>query len=130
MADSSPNQAAPAASPSPAGPRLQPTRLQTSVGEAGQRLERWARNPWRRLSLLLIVLLSGFFIGGAIGTITGALAFLDPLAALICVAAIELAVRWRRALLQRPGDRLGLQLLDMARIGLLYGLLLEGFKLL
>jgi hypothetical protein len=28
------------------------------------------------------------------------------------------------------GDRLLVQLVDMARIGLLYGLLLEGFKLL
>jgi len=128
------NRAAPvspgASGLAPSTPRLQRTRLQASLGGAGQQLQRWAQNPWRRLSLLLIVLLTCFFIGGAIGTITGALAFLDPLAALICVAAIELAVRWRRPLLQQPGDRLGLQLLDMARIGLLYGLLLEGFKLL
>jgi hypothetical protein len=33
-------------------------------------------------------------------------------------------------LLRRQGDRLILQLLDMARLGLLYGLLLDGFKLL
>lgn len=134
MPDATTNRAAPlpaaATRRAPATPRLQRTRLQASLGGAGQRLQRWAENPWRRLSLLLIVLLSCFFIGGAIGTITGALAFLDPLAALICVVAIELAVRWRRPLLQQPGDRLGLQLLDMARIGLLYGLLLEGFKLL
>jgi Protein of unknown function (DUF565). len=31
---------------------------------------------------------------------------------------------------RRHGDRLPLQLLDMARIGLLYGLLLDGFKML
>jgi hypothetical protein len=33
-------------------------------------------------------------------------------------------------LLRRQGDRLILQLLDMARLGLLYGVLLDGFKLL
>jgi hypothetical protein len=33
-------------------------------------------------------------------------------------------------LLRRQGDRLILQLVDMARLGLLYGVLLDGFKLL
>jgi hypothetical protein len=39
-------------------------------------------------------------------------------------------VRHVARLLARRRDRLLLQLLDMARIGLLYGLLLDGFKLL
>jgi hypothetical protein len=43
---------------------------------------------------------------------------------------MEWAVRARGRLRRRQGDRLPLQLLDMARIGLLYGLLLDGFKLL
>lgn len=90
----------------------------------------WANNPWRRLSLLLVVLLTAFAFGGALGTITGALSFTDPLAALLCVLAIETAARCRGPLLRRPGDRLGLQMLDMARMGLLYGLLIDGFKLL
>ncbi|MBD1192699.1 DUF565 domain-containing protein [Vulcanococcus sp. Clear-D1] len=109
---------------------LQRTRLQQSLGGAWPRLEQWARNPWRRLSLLLIVLLSTFFIGNAVSTLIGARAFLDPPAALICVVLIEVAVRARKPLLRLPGDRLGLQLLDMTRIGFCYGLLLEGFKLL
>ncbi|NDG75021.1 MAG: DUF565 domain-containing protein [Synechococcaceae bacterium WB8_1B_136] len=109
---------------------VQQTRLQQNLGGAGARLQRWAVNPWRRLSLLLIVLLASFYLGNAVGTVTGAMAFLDPLAALICVVAIELAIRLRRPLLQQTGDKLNLQLLDMARIGLSYGLLLEGFKLL
>ena len=56
--------------------------------------------------------------------------FSEPLAALLPIALIELAVRWRRRLIRLPGDKLGLQLMDMARIGLLYGLLMEGFKVL
>jgi len=109
---------------------VQQTRLQQTVGHAYSRLQTWALNPWRRLSLLLIVLLSTFAIGGAIGTLTGAGDYLDPVAALLCVALIELAIRWRRPLLRQANSKLTLELLDMARIGLLYGLLLEGFKLL
>lgn len=69
-------------------------------------------------------------MGNAVGTITGARSFLDPLAALLCVLAIELAIRIRRPLLRNRSDRLGLELLDAIRIGFSYGLLLEGFKLL
>jgi hypothetical protein len=112
------------------GTRYQQTRFQQRVAQVLNELETWASNPWRRLSLQWIVLLVSFSIGGAIGTISGAFAKLDPVGALICVGAIELAIRARGPLLRRQGDRLILQLLDMARIGLLYGLLLDGFKLL
>jgi hypothetical protein len=43
---------------------------------------------------------------------------------------MELAIRVRGPLLRRSTNNLGLQLLDMARLGFCYGLLLEGFKLL
>lgn len=109
---------------------LQQTRFQRQVAELGPSLERWAANPWRRLSLLLILLLISFSLGGAVGSITGALAKLDPLGSLVCVVLMELAVRARGPLLRGGGDRLKLQLLDMVRMGLLYGLLLDGFKLL
>ena len=111
-------------------PRYQQTRVQQRLIQAGDALAQWATNPWRRLSLSLIVLLGAFGVGGGLATITGALAYFDQLSALVCVMAIELAVRLRRRLLLRTGDQLGLQLLDMARIGLLYGLVLDGFKLL
>ncbi|MBU6354773.1 MAG: DUF565 domain-containing protein [Cyanobacteria bacterium REEB498] len=111
-------------------PPPQRTRLQQSLGGAWPRLEQWAGNPWRRLSLLLIVLLGAFVIGNAIGTVTGARAFLDPVSALLCVVLIEVAIRLRGPLRRRSGDRLGLELLDMGRLGFSYGLLLEGFKLL
>lgn len=110
-------------------PRFQQTRFQQRITQAGDLLETWARNPWRRLSLLLIVLLSGFVVGGSVGSLIGALSLLDPLGALVCVVGIELAARLRGRLLSQP-VRLRLQVLDMARMGLLYGLLLDGFKLL
>ena len=48
----------------------------------------------------------------------------------LTVATWEALVRIRRPWSKRADARLGLQLLDMARIGLIYGLLLEGFKML
>ena len=110
--------------------RYQQTRFQRRVAAAGAALEAWAGNPWRRLSLLALVLLASFAVGGGLGVITGALSKIDQFSALICVLLLESAVRLRRPLLRRQGDRLGLQLLDMVRMGLLYGLILDAFKLL
>lgn len=108
----------------------QQTRVQTTISQAGSRLQRWSSNPWRRLSLLLVVLLISFVIGVGLGTITGVLDQMDVVAAMICVVVLEVSVRTRRALRESTRHQLLVQLLDMARIGLLYGLLLEGFKLL
>ena len=109
--------------------RLQSTRLQSNLGQANRRLERWAGNPWRRLSLRLIGLLIGFLLGTAITTVSGALGQIDPVAALLVVIGTEFTVRLRRQ--AQPGERSPVlfQILDMSRIGLLYGLFLEAFKL-
>lgn len=111
-------------------PPLQQTRFQRQLVTAGDQLVAWAANPWRRWSLRLIVLLFSFSFGGVVASIGGQLGQSDPIGALLCVLTLELAVRARGPLRRRQGDRLPLQLLDMARIGLLYGLLLDGFKLL
>jgi len=110
-------------------PRLQQTRLERGLARSLARLERWATNPWRRSSLLLIVLLAGFVSGTSLGALAGAVDAFDPLAALVCVLVFEMAIRLRRPLRRRVGsERLALDLLDMARMGVTYGLLLEGFK--
>ena len=107
--------------------RLQSTRLQTNVGAALQRLDRWARNPWRRFSLLALAGLIGFLIGSAITSVSGVLGQMDPVAALVVVLGTELTIRRRRS--PEPSLKLPQQLLDLGRIGFLYGLFLEGFKL-
>ncbi len=107
--------------------RLQSTRLQTNVGVALQRLDQWARNPWRRLSLLALVGLIGILIGSAITSVAGVLGQMDPVAALVVVLGTELTIRSRRS--TEPSLKLPQQLLDLGRIGFLYGLFLEGFKL-
>ena len=118
----------PASSPeTSAVQRLQSTRLQTNVGAALQRLDRWARNPWRRFSLLALAGLIGFLIGSAITSVAGVLGQMDPVAALVVVLGTELTIRRRRS--SEPSLKLPQQLLDVGRIGFLYGLFLEGFKL-
>ena len=107
--------------------RLQSTRLQTNVGAAIQRLDRWSRNPWRRLSLLALAGLIGFLFGSALTSVAGALGQMDPVAALLVVLGAELTIRRRRS--GKPSLQLPQQLLDLGRIGFLYGLFLEGFKL-
>ena len=110
--------------------RLQATQLQRSVGDWWGRLNRWATNPWRKASLLLIVMMSSFLIGSSVGSIAGVSGLMDPVAALLTVGLWEALVRLRRTWPQHPDHLLGLQIMDMVRIGLIYGLLLEGFKLL
>ena len=118
----------PASSPeTSAVQRLQSTRLQTNVGAALQRLDRWAGNPWRRFSLLALAGLIGFLIGSAITSVAGVLGQMDPVAALVVVLGTELTIRRRRS--SEPSLKLPQQLLDLGRIGFLYGLFLEGFKL-
>ena len=106
--------------------RSQSTRLYQRFGQLPADLEVWATNPWRRLSLYIIVLLSGFLLGSAITAVSGVLGQLDPVAALLVVIGTELTIRAR-------SDRwssLIRQLLNLGRIGFLYGLFLEGSKLL
>ena len=110
--------------------KLQLTRLHQSIGLALERLEQWAKNPWRRYSLLLIVLLASFLIGSSIGMINGVLALMDPVGAFFTVVILEVMVRIRRQWPLINRRQITCQLLDYTRIGLLYGLLLEGFKLL
>ena len=112
----------------PPQPIVQPqsTRLQRSFGGLVQQLETWAANPWRRLSVLSIAALFGFLVGSAITSVAGVLGQMDPVGALIVVLGTEATVRLRRA----GSPTLVEQVLNVSRIGLLYGLFLEAFKLL
>ena len=112
----------------PPQPIVQPqsTRLQRSFGGLVQQLETWAANPWRRLSMLSIAALFGFLVGSAITSVAGVLGQMDPVGALIVVLGTEVTVRLRRA----GSPTLVEQVLNVSRIGLLYGLFLEAFKLL
>ncbi len=109
--------------------KIQFTRLHKSSGLALKRIDEWASNPWRRYSLLTIVFLVFFLFGSAIGMINGVLALMDPVGALITVLSWEFMVRIRRFWSLKERQILSCQVLDFARMGMLYGLLVEGSKL-
>ena len=62
--------------------------------------------------------------------INGTLALMDPIGAFFTVLFIEVLVRIRRNFDSSKKSIILLSIIDMARMGLLYGLFMEGFKLL
>tara|TARA_Y100001968_G_scaffold94710_2_gene85047 strand:- start:415 stop:756 length:342 start_codon:yes stop_codon:yes gene_type:complete len=110
--------------------KFQATNLYKNFGIIFKRLEDWATNPWRRYSLYLLNFLIGFFMGSSLGLINGALSLMDPVGAFFTVVFIEGMIRLRRRFYLSKDSRVILNIIDMARIGLLYGLFMEGFKLL
>jgi hypothetical protein len=56
---------------------MQNTRLNNLVNGALARFGRWFANPWRHLSLVLMSLLLGTFLGSAIPSTAGQAAKLD-----------------------------------------------------
>ncbi|MEM6425909.1 MAG: DUF565 domain-containing protein [Cyanobacteria bacterium P01_H01_bin.119] len=114
---------------------MQNTRLNTLVTVTGDRLREWLINPWRRVSLSIISLLLGNFFAIAVSSVAGQTADLDIVLSLILLLFVELINRlvYRRS--QRSAsDRaqqksLPLSLLNAFKIGLVYGLFVEGFKL-
>ena len=110
--------------------KYQSTGLNRNITNILERIEDWSDNPWRRFSLLLITFLSSFVLGSSIGMINGALALMDPVGSFFTVIIIEIMIRIRGSLLKKKRSNVLLQIIDMIRIGLIYGLFMEGFKLL
>ncbi|MCL2934633.1 MAG: DUF565 domain-containing protein [Trichodesmium sp. MAG_R03] len=107
---------------------MQSTRLNRLLSVIFQRFKLWLLNPWRRMSLLIIALLFGNFIANAISSITGQEGYLDILSALACLLIVEI-LNWfaygRRGKITRS---LGIDILNLFKIGFTYGLFLEAFK--
>ena len=121
---------------------MQNTRLNRFLLVGADRFGQWLSNPWRRLSVLILSLLFGFFLANMISTTTGQTADLDILVALLLLSTVEtinfLVYRRRRSQVEptetpylgRPTRPI--HLLDMAnalKIGLTYGFFFEAFKL-
>ena len=111
-------------------PRMQKTFLYNSSTRFLERLANWAVNPWRRYSLLAIIFLIGFFIGSSLGMINGVIALMDPVGAFIALIFLEILVQARFVFLNSKKPIILVRVFDMFRIGLAYGLISEGLKLL
>ena len=111
-------------------PRMQKTFLYKSSTNFIDRLANWAVNPWRRYSLLAIIFLGGFFIGSSLGMINGVLALMDPVGAFIVLIFLEILIKSRFVFLKSRKPIILIRAIDMFRLGLAYGLVSEGLKLL
>ena len=110
--------------------RMQKTVLYKSSAKIIDRLATWAADPWRRYSLLVIIFLLGFLIGSSLGMINGVLSLMDPVGALITLIFLELLIKARFFFLKSKKPIIVIRVLDMFRIGIAYGLISEGMKLL
>jgi Protein of unknown function (DUF565) len=108
---------------------MQNTRINGLLGAIAAVTQRWFFNPWRRLSLLAISLLFGFFLGSAFSTIAGQAADWDIIGAAVLVAISEVIDRLYYNRIWQAGRGLWLEALNALKIGLTYSLFLEAFKL-
>jgi Protein of unknown function (DUF565) len=109
-------------------PPLQVTRFEQAQRRLAAGLFNGFLGSWRRRSLLLLALLLGFYGGQNVTALWMERLHNRPVVVLLLVLMIELVVRLRTGL---AGDRpaLGWLLLDNLRVGLVYAVVLEAFKL-
>ncbi|MCY7322977.1 MAG: DUF565 domain-containing protein [Phormidesmis sp. CAN_BIN36] len=108
---------------------MQNTRLNSLVGSVTEQIGRLFQNPWRRVSLLLISLLFGFYLGSAISTTAGQQAQLDIVAATILVVLTEVISRVVYSSSDRVRRSLPVELINTLKIGMTYSLFIDAFKL-
>lgn len=119
---------APPSTPAPPG-RPQSTRFQRFTAGLAELVLGQLRGGWRHGSLVLIALLVGFYIGGnltayVLPIVPGG----RPALVLMLVVTLELVVRLRgRLVREMPG--LGWRIVDNLRIGMVYSVVLEAYKL-
>ncbi|MEB3311896.1 MAG: DUF565 domain-containing protein [Snowella sp.] len=110
---------------------MQRTRLNTLIERTGTELTQFFRNPWRRISLILLGLLFGFFVGAAISTTAGQDAQWDVVGAALILLFTELISRFVYGQRVSPGSQRSLlvEVLNCFKLGVIYSLFLEAFKL-
>jgi hypothetical protein len=108
---------------------MQNTRLNSLLETIARSLSQWFLNPWRRLSVLLISFLFGFFLGSAVSTTTGQRAELDIVVAAFLVLLTEITSRifYSRSFFARQA--FWVETLNYLKVGFIYSLFLEAFKL-
>lgn len=118
---------------------MQKTRLNILFDDSLGKFGRFFQNPWRRFALILISLLLGNFAGTVIPTTAGQEAAWDPVLGAGILLMIELV---NRIYYGRPkltnnnlnqeinqGNQLFFDLLNIFKIGLIYGLIVEALEL-
>ncbi len=106
---------------------MQNTRLNNLLDTLAQRSGQWLTNPWRRLSLVIISFLFGFFLGTAVSTTAGQKAELDIVIAGFLVTITEVVSRLFYS--RRISISFWLESLNILKVGFIYSLFIEAFKL-
>lgn len=107
---------------------MQNTRLNRFTDAIAEQTLQWFRNPWRRISVLVISLLFGFFLGIAIATIVGQVGNWDVTVAFIVLLVSEW-ISWLayRKVPKTKISAVWLDILNIMKIGVNYGLFLLAF---
>ena len=108
----------------------QKTKFQIFIVDNLKTISKWAVNPWRRYSVVLIMFFVGYFFGSSLGMISAVYNLMDPVGSLLSVLIIEILIKIRRALVTDKKKEFFLLIIDFLRIGLLYGFFTESLKLL
>ena len=108
---------------------MQRTRLNTLFYDTQTRLSQVFTNPWRRISLSLISLLFGFFVGQAVSTTAGQEAYWDVTIAAFLILFTETISRIAYSQIQQLKKVLWLDILNIFKIGFVYSLYFEALKL-
>jgi hypothetical protein len=108
---------------------MQNTRLNNLFDTIANSLGQWFANPWRRISLLLISFLFGFFLGSAVSTTAGQRAELDIVVAAFLVILTEITSRIFYSRSFFAPKALWVDALNYLKVGFIYSLFLEAFKL-
>ena len=108
----------------------QKTKFQLLVIDNFDSLSQWAVNPWRRYSLALTLVLTGYFFGSSLGMISAVVELIDPVGAFLSVFFIEILIQLRRRLRFDRKKKILILLIDSLRLGLFYGFFTESLKLL
>ena len=84
----------------------QKTKFQRLVIETFDSLSQWAVNPWRRYSLALTVVLTGYFFGSSLGMISAVVELIDPVGAFLSVFFIEILIIFERYLSKKSTHKI------------------------
>jgi hypothetical protein len=108
---------------------MQNTRLNKLFDAITRLLGQWFFNPWRRLSLLVISFLFGFFLGTAVSTTAGQKAELDIVVAAFLVFLTEISSRIVYSSSFFSKRSLWVEALNLLKVGFTYSLFIEALKL-
>lgn len=110
---------------------MQNTRLNLLLSNFSRQTRQFFLNPWRKITLLLISLLLGIFMGVAIVTSAGQNGRLDIIVGAILLIFTEV-ISWfvyRRTSLTNQNNSGFIEVLNTFKIGLTYSLYIQAFVL-